>query len=338
VTNERQGAEVTAGASGGVSEDRSVTEGARPVMIIRVLWLWVLVGVAVWLVLGVLVAVTMGRGIRIANDESPHVGLPVGLNTADLPVALRAPVAVRAAARRRPLPLPPVGVGLIVVALALETAGFVARLTGARGALATAISMDAPFSVPRLYVAALFAVAALAAVAGAGVQEGRRSWWVGVALVAAAIASVKAGSTIHSSAMALATRTLGGTAALLISVTLAAGVLVGLWVLSRGDRRDRRRVLGSLGFYAVAVVGLSALSGAVAAVYGGGRWAATATFVEESGEALAAVTYLVAVLVGVAPRLVLPAEWVLRRRADADSLEVAADGRRRTAATRGARS
>jgi hypothetical protein len=304
-----------------------------------VLWLWVLGGVAVWLVLGVLVAVTLGRGIRIANDESPHVGLPVGLNTADLPVALRAPVAVRAAARRRPLPLPPVGVGLIVVALALETAGFVARLTGARGALATAISMDAPFSVPRLYVAALFAVAALAAVAGAGVQEGRRSWWVGVALVAAAIASVKAGSTIHSSAMALATRTLGGTAALLISVTLAAGVLVGLWVLSRGDRRDRRRVLGSLGFYAVAVVGLSALSGAVAAVYGGdGRWAATATFVEESGEALAAVAYLVAVLVGVAPRLVLPAEWVLRRRADAESLEVAADGRGRTAATRGARS
>jgi len=304
-----------------------------------VLWLWVLGGVAVWLVLGVLVAVTLGRGIRIANDESPHVGLPVGLSTADLPVGLRASVVAPAPARRGPLPLPPVGVGLIVVALALETAGFVARLTGARGELATVISMDAPFSVPRLFVAGLFAVAALTAAAGAGVQEGRRAWWFGVALVAGAIASVKAGSTIHSTAMEAATRTLGGTVALLLSVTLAVGVLVGLWFLSRGDRRDRRRVLGSLGFYALAVVGLSALSGAVAGVYGGnGRWAATATFVEESGEALAAVAYLVAVLVGVAPRLVLPAEWVLRRRADAESLEVAPEGAGRTAATRGARS
>ncbi len=298
------------------------------------LWLWVLGGVAVWLVLGVLVAVTLGRGIRIANDASPHVGLPAGLNTADLPAALRAPIAAPAAVRRGPVPLPPVGVGLIVVALALETAGYVGRLTGAGGPLATTLSMDAPFSAPRLFVAGLFAVAALAAVAGAALQERRRPWWLAVAVVAAAIAIVKAGSTIHSDAMQLATRTFGATAALLLSSALAAAVLGALWWLSAGERRDRRRVLSALAFYGVAVVGLSALSGAVAGAYGNSSWAATATFVEESGEALAAVAYLVAVLVGVAPRLVLPGDWALRRRADAELLEVPAAGAGRAPATR----
>ena len=275
VTNERQGGEATAGTSGGVSEDRSVTAGARPVMIIRVLWLWVLVGIAVWLVLGVLVAVTMGRGIRIANDESPHVGLPVGLNTADLPVALRAPVAVPAPGRRRPLPLPPVGVGLIVVALALETAGFVARLTGARGALATASPWTPPFSVPRLYVAALFAVAAHRGRRRRR-RQGTRSWWVGVAWwpppsprSRQAAPPLLRDGTGHADAR--------GTVALLISVTLAAGVLVGLWVLSRATAATAA-ACSARSASTPSPCRTSALSGAVAAVYGGGPWAATATF------------------------------------------------------------
>jgi hypothetical protein len=46
----------------------------------------------------------------------------------------------------------------------------------------------------------------------------------------------------------------------------------------------------------------------------------TATFVEEAGEALAGVAFLMAVLVGVAPRLVLPASWALRRTADAEAV------------------
>jgi hypothetical protein len=48
----------------------------------------------------------------------------------------------------------------------------------------------------------------------------------------------------------------------------------------------------------------------------------TATYLEESGEALAGVAVLVAVLVGVAPRLVLPASWVLRREDDAATAPV----------------
>ncbi len=102
-------------------------------------------------------------------------------------------------------------------------------------------------------------------------------------------------------------------------------MLAVLAFISRAERRDRRRVLGALAAYAVASVGLSAVS-AVAV----GQWAATATYLEESGEALAGVAVLVAVLVGVAPRLVLPASWVLRREEDAAVLEVP-ERQRRTA-------
>ena len=282
-------------------------------------WLWVLAGAAVWLVLGVLVALTIGRGVRIADDRSPHVGLPAGFSTADLPAALTVPP--RAAAAPRPVPLPPVGIGLIVVALALETAGYVTRLTGARSALATALSMDAPFSVPRLFVAVLFVVAAVAGVVGAGLHPGRRAWWLAVAVVGAGIAAVKAGSTVHARLLRAVSDAVGTPVALGISVLLAAGVVGGLWYLSRSERRDRRRVLSALSLYGVAVIGLSALSGAVAGAYGAGSsWAAAATFVEESGEALAGVAFLVAVLVGVVPQLVLPASWALRRRADAETL------------------
>jgi hypothetical protein len=62
------------------------------------------------------------------------------------------------------------------------------------------------------------------------------------------------------------------------------------------------------------------------AVGGAARWTATATFLEESGEALSAVAFLVAVLVGVAPRLVLPAEWALRRDVDAQTLTLPDSG------------
>jgi hypothetical protein len=268
------------------------------------LWLWVLGGVALWFVLGAVVALTIGRGVRIADQRSPLTG--VSLAT---PGPVTAPVRVR----RRPVPLPPVGVGLIVVALLLEGAGYVTRLNGSRGPLAQVLSMDAPLSAPRMFVAGLFAVAAVAAVAGAGVQRGRRTWWLAIGIVAAGIASVKAGGTVHARLGALVESAVGTTATVLLSSLLAASVLGALAFLSRGERRDRRRLLWVLAFYGVAVVGLSAVSGAVAGAFGGGSsWAAMATFVEESCEALAGVAFLVAVLVGVAPQLVLDAS-ALRR-------------------------
>ena len=222
-----------------------------------------------------------------------------------------------AAPAHRRVPVPRLAVGLAVLGLVLELTGWLTRVTGAPVAIARPLAMDAPFSLPRMYVTALFAAAALAAAVGAGRLPGRRTWWTAVAAIAGGIAVVKGAGTVHARFVAA----LGGGSslpALLVSAALAGGVVGGLWWLSRHERRDRRRVLGCLGLYAGASVGLSAVSAAI-----GPAWSATATLVEETGEALAGVGLLVAVLLGVAPRLVLPASWPLRR-AD-DQLTLGAD-------------
>ncbi|MGY1709503.1 hypothetical protein ACI8AC_08340 [Geodermatophilus sp. SYSU D00758] len=262
------------------------------------MWTWIVAGLGAWVAAAMGVAVVLGRGIRLAEERA--FGGAAG------------PV------RRRPrrVPLPTVGVVLAAIAVLLETVGLLSRLSGARTPLARFLDMDAPWSLPRLFVAALFAAAALAAFAGAGRNPGRRTWWTAVAVVTAGIAVVKAGSTVHADALSALSAAVGSGAATVASVLLAAAVLLVLGVLSRAERRDRRRVLLALGAYAGASVGLSALSSVA------GSWAATATFLEESGEALAGVSVLVAVLVGVAPRLVLPAAWQLRRQDDALGLEV----------------
>jgi hypothetical protein len=108
------------------------------------------------------------------------------------------------------------------------------------------------------------------------------------------------------------------------SAAVVGVVLTLLWWLSRTERRDRRRVLTAFGVYAVASVGLSGVSSLVGQTGADEFWRATATFVEESGEAGGAVAVLTAVLVGVAPRLVLPADWALRRRADAETVDAPA--------------
>jgi hypothetical protein len=290
-------------------------------------WLWIVVGLVAWTLIGGLLAVVIGRSIRLADSRSPGTGVPTDLTTGDLPATLQPvarPMPAAEVARRRPIPLPNVGIALLAVAVLAETVGFVTRLTGARGTAAHLLSMDAPLSLPRMFVAALFAAGALAAVAGASSLPGRRAWWLGVGVVGGGIAAVKAGSTVHADALAALTIAVGARGALLISAVAAAAVVGGLWILSRHERRDRRRVLGVLTLYAGASVGLSAISSAVAGAAGGAStWAATATFLEESGEALAGVGFLIAVLAGVAPRLVLPAAWPLRRSADAHTLDVA---------------
>lgn len=267
-----------------------------------------------WLVVAAGMGVVVGRAMRMA-DERSGIGPAVVLSGNVAADEAAQPAAQPAAPqRRRRLPLPPIGIALAGLAVALETTGYVTRLQGVH---APALSMDAPFSVPRLYVATLFAFAALIAVTGVGVHPGRRTWWTAVAVVAAAIAAVKAGGTLHATALHALSAAVGDLAAQAISVVLALAVIAGLWYLSRTERRDRRRVLGSLAGYAVAAVGLSALSSAV-----GPGWTATATYLEESGEALGAVAFLVAVLAGVVPQAVLPAGWPLRRASDARALEL----------------
>ena len=265
--------------------------------------------------------------MRLADDRELKASL--WLNSADRPTVAPVSQPSGVGARRRALPLPPVGIGLAALAVALETVGFVVRLRGDSGPVARALSMDAAYSVPRTFVAVLFAVAAIAAVAGASRLPGRRTWWLGVGLVAGLVATVKAGSTVHVSAMDTLTDALGPAGALAVSIAAAAAVISALWFLSRTERRDRRRVLGVLGLYAAASVGLSAVS-SVAATSFTANVATAATYLEESGEALAGVGFLMAVLIGVAPRLVLPAEWALRRTADAQTLDVpVAEARRR---------
>jgi hypothetical protein len=280
---------------------------------------WILGGVIAWVLVALAVAVVLGRAVRMADERSPGTGVERPLTTADLPGAL---VVRPVATARRRVPIPPVAIALASIAVGLEAFGYGLRLSGATGQVARLLSMDAPFSAPRLFVAGLFAASAMAALAGAGSLPGRRTWWTAVAVVAGGIAVVKAGSTLHAAAFSGASQFIGAVPAVILSVVLAAAVVGWLWSLSRGERRDRRRVLSCLTLYAGASVGLSAVSSFVAQAAGGAsRWAAMATFVEESGEALTAVAFLMAVFVGVAPRLVLPADWALHRSADAHTLD-----------------
>ncbi len=265
-----------------------------------------------WVLLAVGLGIVLGRSIRLADLDSPGTGVDRPLTTEAS--TRRASTAAPAVTRRR-VPWPPVAVGLAALAVALETAGLVLRSTGGTGSAARLLSMDAPYSLPRLYVAALFGAAAIAAIAAAGRIRARRTWWLAVGSVAAGIAVVKAGSTVHADAVAAVAARVGDGAAFVLGAVVAAGVLGVLAFLTRTERRDRRRVLSALACYAGASVGLSALSSVA------GDWSATATFLEESGEALAGVSFLVAVLVGVAPRLVLPADTALRRRSDAETLD-----------------
>ena len=303
-----------------------VTLAAGPADNGQVWVMWLLGGLVAWAVLSFVAAVVIGKSIRLADRRSVTADVVAVDQT-----RFRQPAAARV--RRRAVPVPPIGVALFAVAVTLETVGYVGRLTGANGPTADLLSMDAPWSLPRLFVAALFAAAALAAVAGASSIPGRRTWWLAVGLVAGGIAAVKAGSTLHSDALSVLTYVVGDTGALLVSAAAALVVLAGLGFLSRAERRDRRRVLGVLALYAAASVGLSAVSSVVAGAVGSAsNWVAAATFVEESGEALAGVSFLIAVLVGVAPQLVLPAGWPLRRRADAESLAGEPANRRTTRA------
>ena len=283
-------------------------------------WVWVLGGLVLWFVLAVVGGIVLGKGMRMADQREQRASV---LTTADLPgamVAGSAPAGVPArlpAARRRAIPLPPVGIGLAALAVTLMTAGYVVRLTDASGPLARALDMDAPYAAPRMVVAALFAVSAVAAVIGAARTPARRTWWLAVSLVAGLIATVKTDGTVHHEGMSALRDGLGDAGAIAVSGLLAAVVVVGLWTLTRTERRDRRRVLGTLALYAGASVGLSAVSTLVPT-----GWAATATYLEESGEALAAVAFLMGVLAGVAPRLVLPAAWALRRATDVETVTV----------------
>jgi hypothetical protein len=211
--------------------------------------------------------------------------------------------------------VPPVAAVLAAVAAVLETMGLGVRLFDVRGAVAQLLSMDLPGSLPRLFVAGVLGSAALVAALGARIRPGRRVWWSAVALVAGGLAAAKLAGDLHVRLIHLfGSGSQAWRGGVVLGVLAAAG-LVFLWRLSGDDRRDRRRVVTVLAAHACAAVGLSLVS-TYARLTGGPVSAAFATFVEESGEALTAAGLLVAVLVGVLPRLALPAGTPLRRRDD----------------------
>jgi len=274
-------------------------------------WGWVLIG---WVGLSLVLAVVVGLSIREADRREVPAALTAPVVSA--PVRLR----IRRPQPRRRIPRPPIAVALMLTGVSLEAVGFVIRSSGHERGGARLWAMDLPLSVPRMFIAALFALAALVAVVGAARSTGRRPWWLAVGGIAAVIAQVKAGGTVHVRALEAAGVAGRPVVAALASAVLAGATLAGLWWLSRSERRDRRRVLGAFGLYVAAAVGLSAVSSLVGRT-GSLFWSAAATFVEECGEAFGGVAVLVAVLVGVAPRLVLPEEWLLRRQADAETID-----------------
>ena len=272
-------------------------------------WGWVLIG---WTAVAVLLAVPVGLLLGAAERRSGLVPVPAD--------AVPSPARTASPARRR-IPVPPVAVALAGVGVTLEAVGFVVRTTGNERGTAALLSMDEPLSLPRMYVTALFAAAAMAAFLGATRSPGRRAWWVGVGLVSLAVAQVKGGGTVHVEALDRFGVSGRPVVAALGSAAVLAVVLGMLWTVSRNDRRSRRRVLVAFSLYGAAAVGLSAVSSIAGSSPGSPVWPAAATFVEESGEVLGGVAVLVAVLVGVAPRLVLPAAWALRRTQDAQTID-----------------
>jgi hypothetical protein len=283
-------------------------------------WGWMLVG---WVGVSAIGALLVSMVIREADRrelEAPAGGLPHPEVAFAADVAARKVAARGARQSRRRIPVPPLAVTLAGIGVTLEAIGLVARASGFDRGAGQLWSMDAPMSIPRLYVTALFVAAALAAFLGSSRAPGRRGWWVGVGLVAVVIAEVKGGGTVHVRALEVLGVSGRPVAALIGSAAVAAVVLGTLWWLSRSEVRDRRRVLGAFALYAIASVGLSSVSAGLGSAHGS-AWAAAATFVEESGEVLGGVAVLVAVLVGVAPRLVLPASWPLRRTADAETVD-----------------
>jgi hypothetical protein len=200
---------------------------------------------------------------------------------------------------RRALVLPmrrPAGATLLLAGLVVlsQVVGLVTRLTCRTTTCAPwtdRLDIDALGSVPRLLVTSLLVVVALCcwwAVLRAG-RHGAGIWWATLGLGATVLAVAKA-TSLHS---VLEAR-LPGAQLLFVVVSLAGlavAVVSGRWV----RRGTRVAVVTWLALYAVASVGLGAVSVVLAGA--GTLPADLASWVEETAEGLAAVGLLVAVAV-----------------------------------------
>ena len=210
--------------------------------------------------------------------------------TRDAPLADLVRAAV--AAPFRPL-AGPVAALTAVVVLA-ELVGLITRLgcrTVTCAPWTARLDLDALGSVPRLLVTSVLAVVAVCcwwAVQRAG-RHGAAVWWAVLGLGAAVLAVAKH-TSLHS---VLESRLPGVDAQLLFVVVSVVGLTV-VTVSGRWVRRSTRvAVVTWLALYALASVGLAAVSvvlGDVSVLAGD-----LSSWVEETGEGLAAVGLLVAV-------------------------------------------
>jgi len=235
---------------------------------------------------------TPAPALRRAADRAGRVWL----TTRDLLLA-----SVAAPAR----PLTRTTRALAVAVLLAELAGLLARracTAGTCGPTATAwadrLDMDALGSVPRAIITVVLAVVALVCLRGAVVagRAGAAVWWAVLALGCAVLAAAKHWS-VHSLLEQRLAPLLPGTDVQLGFVAVSAVGLLVVLVAGRWVRRETRTVVATwLGLYAVASVGLAA--GTIVLAQLGSLAADLSTFVEETGEGLAAVGLLAVVRAG----------------------------------------
>ncbi len=184
------------------------------------------------------------------------------------------------------------------LAIGLFGLGFLVRYTCSRGACLLGahewlVDPDAVGGLPRMFTTALLvAVGVAAGLTARRLLGADRWWWTGVAVLGAALGLAKLVSA-HS----VLERTDGTSRTLLVGT---AGTLVGLPLLWATGRRWRvpgaAVVVGALAAYAVAAIGLDAVTRTVAALDPRPFPLAAATSVEELGEALAALLVLAVVV------------------------------------------
>lgn len=184
------------------------------------------------------------------------------------------------------------------LALVLFPIGLITRLRcglgGCTGSAAQRLfDLDSVGGLPRLLVSGLFvAVAVLGWRARRRVEPPVRPWWTAIAALGAVLAVAKLVS-VHSTAKAAAPL-----ATLVLGVLAAGAALCAL--AATGRRRGvpaARPIAFALAGYAAAALGLDAVTSAVEAAqdHVGALTAAAATFVEELGEALAALVVVTTV-------------------------------------------
>ena len=182
--------------------------------------------------------------------------------------------------------------------LGLFAVGFVVRWRCSVGACSLGgaewvLDLDAVGGLPRLFTTSLFVASAACASRAAARSAGlHRLWWSAVAVIGVGLVFAKlvsAHSVLEGWDGAGATLALGSLASVVGLPVL--GLLGRVWRVP-----GARAVVLALAVYALAALGLDVLTGSVVATDARPLAVAAATFVEELGEAMTALTLLAVIV------------------------------------------